>query len=416
MRIMKNTYKIILTFTLTLLFQFGVNAQTLDSLFQLAIENNSELKAVNSEFQSILLKQDQVSQLPNPQIGVGVPILRPETRLGPQVMMVSATQMFPWFGTFDAKKEVVLQMSKAKYEELSAIKLDLFYQIKVAYFKIQFLSQKEHLYEEAISNYETIESIALAKVESGQATLADVLRIQTKVEEYTNLMKQIENEKTGLYSQINNITNQPLEQEVIIKDSLDSDLISYDLESYRIKIENHHPLLNKLNYQIAASESRIIEDQKNNLPTIGIGVDYSLVNQRTDADPLNNGRDILVPKVMVSIPIYRKSYTSSVKEEQLYQESINFRKENLTDQMISNIISYKAEYDNAKLNFDLTKSQIEKISSAYEILLGSYSADGKKIEELLSTQNELINLKLKSDFSELNMAISKAKIERLTNY
>ena len=209
---MKNTYKIILTFTLTLLFQFGVNAQTLDSLFQLAVENNSELKAVNSEFQSILLKQDQVSQLPNPQIGVGVPILRPETRLGPQVMMVSATQMFPWFGTFDAKKEVVLQMSKAKYEELSAIKLDLFYQIKVAYFKIQFLSQKEHLYEEAISNYKTIESIALAKVESGQATLADVLRIQTKVEEYTNLMKQIENEKTGLYSQINNITNQPLDQ------------------------------------------------------------------------------------------------------------------------------------------------------------------------------------------------------------
>ncbi|MCB0409191.1 MAG: TolC family protein, partial [Flavobacteriales bacterium] len=192
--------------------------------------------------------------------------------------------------------------------------------------------------------------------------------------------------------------------------------ISYDLESYRIKIENHHPLLNKLNYQIAASESRIIEDQKNNLPTIGVGVDYSLVNRRTDADPLNNGRDILVPKVMVSIPIYRKSYKSSVKQEQLYQESINFRKENLTDQMISNIISYKAEYDNAKLNFDLTKSQVEKISSAYEILLGSYSADGNKIEELLSTQNELINLKLKSDFSELNMAISKAKIERLTNY
>jgi outer membrane protein TolC len=171
-----------------------------------------------------------------------------------------------------------------------------------------------------------------------------------------------------------------------------------------------------LNYQIAASESRIIEDQKSNLPTIGVGVDYSLVNRRTDADPLNNGRDILVPKVMVSIPIYRKSYKSSVKQEQLYQESINYRKESLTDQMISNIISYKAEYDNAKLNFDLTKSQIEKISSAYEILLGSYSADGNKIEELLSTQNELIILKLKSDFSELNMAISKAKIERLTNY
>jgi len=413
---MKNTCKTTLTFALMLLLQFGLNAQTLDSLFQLAVENNSELKAINSEFKSILLKQDQVSQLPNPQIGVGVPILRPETRLGPQVMMVSATQMFPWFGTFETKKEVVVQMSKVKYEELSAVKLDLFYKIKVAYFKLQFLSQKENLYSEAIANYKTMESISLAKVESGQATLADVLRIQTKVDEYTYLLKQIENEKTGLYSQINNITNQPLNQEVIIIDSLDFDLISYDLKSYRIKIENNHPLLNKLNYQIATSESRIIEDQKNNLPTIGIGVDYSLVNRRTDAALLNNGRDILVPKVMVSIPIYRKSYTSSVKQEQFYQESINHRKENLTDQMISNIISYKAEFDNAKFSFELAKSQLEKISSAYKILLDSYSTDGKKIEELLSTQNEFINLKLKLDYSELNMAISKAKIERLTNY
>ena len=112
---------------------FQTVAQSLDSLLQMAVENNTELKAVDLEYKSILEKRDQVSQLPNPQIGVGVPVLRPETRLGPQVMMVGASQMFPWFGTLKSREEVIVSMSKAKYEQLSLIKLELFYQIKSAY-------------------------------------------------------------------------------------------------------------------------------------------------------------------------------------------------------------------------------------------------------------------------------------------
>ena len=91
------------------------NAQPLDSLLQLVVNNNTQLKAIELEYQAVLEKKNQVNQLPNPQLGVGVPVLRPETRLGPQMMMVSATQMFPWFGTLKSKEEVVISMSKAKY-------------------------------------------------------------------------------------------------------------------------------------------------------------------------------------------------------------------------------------------------------------------------------------------------------------
>lgn len=416
MKNIKNRYKMVLTCLFILGIQLVSTAQSLDSLFQLAVENNTELKALELEYQAILIRQDQVSQLPNPQLGIGAPILRPETRLGPQVMMVSASQMFPWFGSFKAKKEVVIQMSKAKYEELSAIKLELFFRIKTAYYQLVFLSQKEKLFSETVTNYRALETIALAKVESGQSSLADVLRIQTKIDEYIVLLEQINIEKTDLYAQINNVTNQPLANKILIQDSMDYELIDYDLGQFRSKIENHHPLINKLDFQIAVSNSKIAVNKKNNQPGLGIGLDYNLVNPRVDATPMNNGRDILVPKVMVSIPIYRKSYTSVFKEEKLNQEALNYKKESITDQMISTIISYKSAYDNAQLTYDLSRTQLEKISSAYKILEASYSADGKKIEELLSTQNELINLKLKLDFSRLNMAVSKAKIERLTDY
>jgi hypothetical protein len=60
-----------------------------------------------------------------------------------------------------------------------------------------------------------------------------------------------------------------------------------------------------------------------------------LVGERTDANPMNNGRDILVPKVMVSIPIYRKSYRAKIEEENLIQQALTVKKETITDKMIN---------------------------------------------------------------------------------
>ncbi|CAG5082069.1 TolC family protein [Parvicella tangerina] len=413
---MKITKQILLIVVLIVTCHSASKAQSLDSLYQMAVEHNTTLKAIASEYEAILTKEDQVSQLPNPQIGVGVPVLRPETRLGPQVMMISASQMFPWFGTFDSKKAVILEMSKAKYEEISAVKLDLFYQIKSAYYQLVFLDQKRALYERSLENYTLMESTALAKVEAGEASIADVLRIQAKIDEYQSLIQQLENDKLSFAAQINQVTHRPLDQEIVTRETIGISLDNYDLDAFKSKISNHHPLIAKLDHQIEVSKNKVNVNQKMNQPTIGVGLDYGMINLRTDADPMNNGRDILTPKLMVSIPLYRKGYHAVNQEEELTQTALTFKKESLTDDMLSKIISYKSDYDNAALTLELIKKQEQKLESAYEVLVASYSADGKKIEELLTIQNELILLKLKAYQSELIMGLAVAKIERLTNY
>src|SRR5690554_1442049 len=134
---MKTKYIIIATLLLT--STFNVKAQTLDSLLKKAYDNNPTLKAIQLEYEAALQKGPQVSQLPDPTVGVGVPILRPETRLGGQVLSVSASQMFPWFGTLKAKEDVALTMAKSKYEQIAAERLDIDYQIKTAYFNLYLL-------------------------------------------------------------------------------------------------------------------------------------------------------------------------------------------------------------------------------------------------------------------------------------
>lgn len=391
-------------------------AQTLDELLQMVVSNNTQLKSIELEYQAVLENKNQVNQLPNPQVGIGVPVLRPETRLGPQLMMVSASQMFPWFGTLKSKEDVVISMSKVKYEQLAIVKLDLFFQLKSAYFQLVFLNQQQSVLLKNIQLFESLESIALAKVESGSATLADVLRVQTKLQGLNQQLLMIDNQKLTFESKINELTKQPLDTKIEVSEDPEIAFEEQDLAKSRTKIESNHPLITQLNYQIEQSNSLMEVNDNMYKPAFGLALDYNLVGKRTDANPVNNGRDILVPKVMVSIPLYRKANLAKNQEEKLIQESLEIKKETVTDNMMALLISYKSELDNAQLELNLLESQIKITQMAYDILIADYSSSGKSFEDLLMVQNQLLEFELGQRQSTLKLNIAASKIERITKF
>ena len=397
------------------LVSISSQAQSLNTFLQKAVENNTELKSLLLQYEAELKRADQQDQLQNPTIGVGVPILRPETRLGAQILMINASQMFPWFGTLKAKKDVVLQMSKAKYERISAKKLQIFYKIKTAYYQLVFLNTEEEIIKNYIKIYSSLESFSLAKIESGQTTSADALRINIKLQALKQELLLIANRKRIFEIIINKETKEDLETRISAEENTLVFESEMDLNKYKEKIQNH-PLIAKLNKEFEVSQQKQKLNNKKGLPTIGLGLDYSLVNKRTDANPMYNGNDILIPKLSVSIPIYRKAYKAKNEEEKLVQQSLEMQKEDLIDNIISQLMQYQLEYNNALLETELTLKQIKTNNMVYEVLLAKYSSQGKGFDELLQIQNQIISFELKLEKSKLKKRIALAGIEMLTEY
>lgn len=396
---------------------FAVKAQTLDSLLKKAYDNNPTLKAIQLEYEAALQKGPQVSQLPDPTVGVGVPILRPETRLGGQVLSVSASQMFPWFGTLKAKEDVALTMAKSKYEQIAAERLDIDYQIKTAYFNLYLLQEQQKIIQKNIRIFETIEKVALAKVESGKSIASDVLTVRLKIEELNQQIQILEERKQGFSASINEAINNPNNDSIQVDTTkLALAELTYDLEQLKQKIESNHPVIKQLDWSIEASNKTLVLNTLDGKPSFGVGLDYSLVNGRTDAFPSNNGRDILIPKVMVSIPLYRKKYTAKKQEEELKQQAFELQKESLTNKMMSSIQGFKSEYKSAKLMFELANKQIEISNSAYDILLADYSSKGKRFDELMKLQSDINRYEIEIIKSIVQSHLAKFKIERLTDF
>ncbi len=396
---------------------FGLQAQSIDSLLSWAYENNPELKAVRLQYEAALQKGPQVSQLPDPTIGVGVPILRPETRLGPQVLNISANQMFPWFGSLQAREDVVLAMAKSNYEKIAATRLEIDFQIKSAYYDLYLLQMKQEIFRKRLRFFSAIEQVALGKVESGKAIASDVLTVQTKIEELAQQIKILQLRKRSYEVQINEAANRPLYDSIIVQLSdLGIATLNYDTTLFKEKIVVYHPLIKQLDWQIEASKKEVVVNAAKGNPSLGLGLDYGLVNKRTDASPEHNGRDILIPKVMISVPIYRKGYEAKNKEEELKQLAFQWQKESLANKILSRLESYRIEYESAVLLYTLAQIQIEIATSAYEILLSAYTSKGTRFDEMMMLQNDLTKYQIDLIDAVIQTHQAKFKVERLTDF
>lgn len=400
-----------------LLTIFSAKAQSLNYFLQEAYANNPELKALQLEYESALEKGKQVSQLVDPQLGIGVPVLRPETRVGAQALMVNASQMFPWFGTLKTKEDIALTMAKTKYENISLTRLNLNYIIETSYYELLLIKEKQEVLIKHIALFKSLENSSLSKVESGSASVSDVLTLQIKGSELAEQVDLLELQKLEYIALINSKINRRVSEDIVIEGDFNKPaLLDFDLEKNEARIKDFHPLLQQLNWQIMSSEKEQKLNSLSGKPSIGIGLDYALVLKRTDQLPMNNGRDILIPKIMLSLPIYRKKYKAKDREEELQQEAFSYQKEDVVNQILSKLEALKSSYDQQILNIQYKQNQLELTNAAYKILLGEYSNKNLRFDELVQIQNKKFIYEIEIRTAILNSYIVRAEINRLTNF
>lgn len=408
--------KIILSFALVMLFHGMSWGQSLIHFLDKAHQQNPAMQAVVLSYEAALKKAPQVEQLPQPSVGVGIPLLSPETRLGAQRLTLSAQQLFPWFGTQKAKKEVVLKQAKSQYEQIILTRLTLDFKLKSAYYRYYYLEKKEALLTKNHGLYFALEQVVLAQVESGKAIASDALRIQLEREAIGQEIKLLANEKEAAQAVLNALINAPQNTPIEIDTTnLEPAIppISWEKRFQKVK---EHPALKQFDWQTEQSQANLRLNDLEGKPSLGLGIDYSVVEPRTDAQPQNNGRDILMPKIKFTVPLYRKKIKAKKQEEEINQQRYALQKQEKYNGLLSELKRFKAALESAVLRFDLFKKQIALAQSSHKILLGAYSSEGKHFEELLALQRSLNDYELKQLKAILDSHLALINIERITNF
>lgn len=408
---MIRTYKHIGCLLLLSISSF-LQAQTLEDYLKVAAENNPGLKAKYAEFEAAMQLVAQANALPDPVLSFGYFISPVETRVGPQQAKFGLSQMFPWFGTLAAKGEMATLMAEAKYQEFLNAKNELYFKVKAAWYPLYEVNYILLLQKENREILFTFKDLSTTSFKNGKGSMVDVIRVDIMIENANTEIKLLKDKKKPLLTHFNKLLNRVDTLPVTLVDSL---VVLEVAEYYRKdSLLTANPMLAAFDLRLRSAKEQEELARKQSLPKFGVGLDYVIVGERTDMVIPDNGKNVVMPMVSVSLPIFRSKYRAAVDEAQFTQSAITSYKEEFENNLVSTYEMTWYELDRANQLIDLYHEQIVKTEQAITLLLTAYSNSGKDFEEVLRMQQELLKYQMAETTALKEYYTALAKLDYIT--
>ncbi len=369
----------------------GLEAQTsMSDYLRIAAEQNPGLKAKYNLYLAALESVNQQAVLPDPTLSFGYFISPVETRVGPQRFKLSIAQMFPWKGTLKTREKASAAMAKVRFEEFQESKNQLFLKVKNQWIALYELKEEIKITRANLEILKSYEPITKTKYEANLVSLADLIRVQIKVEDAETQLKLLELKRTPLLSDFNTLLNRALDTPVDTNEVLDNKQPDLLLDSALV----NQPRITAAQAGLEAADAQITLAELKRMPNLGFGLDYAFVGKRNDINVPDNGKDILMPMVSVSLPIFGKKNASMKKEAELRKESLSAGLEMVQNEVKNQWTKTQYQIDKSETELGLYQAEIEKTNLLLRVLTTEYSNDNRNFEELLITQQHLLQLQL----------------------
>ncbi|WP_242118696.1 TolC family protein [Aestuariivivens sediminicola] len=376
------------------------NAQQLDTFIEEALRNNPEIQKFEMQYKIVSEKVNEVNTIPNTEFGAGYFVSEPETRTGAQRFKVSVKQMLPWFGTISSRENYVNALADAKYEDIVIAKRKLMASVSKSFYNLYAINAKQKVLSENIKLLKIYETMALTSVEVGKASVVDVLRLQMRQNDLQQLNDILHYQFLSETTNFNTLLNR---EDTGTVHSIDNLLIpAQDVEIHPEGL-NVHPELLKYDKLFQSIEQSELLNQKEGSPMIGFGLDYINVQPRPGMNFSDNGKDIIMPMVSVSIPIFNKKYKSVSKQNELQQQEIQFQKQERLNALQTRLDTAVNERLASRISHTTATKNLKQARDAEAILIKNYETGRINFNDVL-------------DIQELQLKFQLNQIEAVQNY
>ncbi|NNC83715.1 MAG: TolC family protein [Flavobacteriales bacterium] len=388
------THRIFICIFLFSLLSTVVTAQSIEELTTEALENNPGVKASYARFEAEMQTIAQASALPDPTFSFGYFISPVETRVGPQRMKFSLAQMFPWFGTLQAKSDVRTHLAEAAYQEFLDQQHLLELTVRITYYDLWEIHERIDLLEDNLVLLKSRKELALSGFSVGRNSMADVIRTDIMIEQSETAIRLLQDKIAPLEFQMNAALNRSQQDSIRIIDRFDSS--SLDLPQVADSGLFNNGNLQAVRSRIKAAEAAEVLATRQGRPSFGLGLDYVLVDDRPIQGLDDNGKDVIMPMVSMSLPIFRKKYKAQTQEAVLRKEAMEFSEQNMVNELESKLELKKYAVESSVENIELYTEQVTNAKQVRDLLISDYSNSGAGYDEVLAIEDQLLDYQKKT--------------------
>ena len=367
--------KKILTALLFMLTSLTAAANDTDSLqvyMLAAIQSNPAVSASYNRYKAQMEASTGAGQLPDPEFGMSI---------YPQAMHHMAQQ---W-------------QAEAMYQRFREEGLSLVFDVQKQWYDILLTRQQLKSVRENLKTLKDIEQVALAQYRTAlgmkNSRMSDQLRLQA---EELRLQEQIESlrDKEKLQCrQLNLLMHRDADSKLVLPDSMS--IRPFPVVDWG-KLESASPRLQQLSAQEKMYRSQADAVRGQGFPRIGIGLEY-MVNGKINIPvmPDMNGKNMVMPMLKVTLPIYRSKTRAGIKSAQLMQQSANDAYLRQQDELHAQYLSVEQRAEDAKRQASLYDNELKLLNQTLHLMVAEYANGTTSLTDILQTSRENIDYSLK---------------------
>jgi outer membrane protein TolC len=136
---------------------------------------------------------------------------------------------------------------------------------------------------------------------------------------------------------------------------------------------------------------------------IGFGLDYIPVSKRPDMSFSDNGKDVFMPMISVSVPLFNNKYKSTSLQNELKQLEITSQRDNRLNVLETAFAQAISQRNQARIKYATQVKNLKQANDAEEILIKNYETGTIDFNDVLEIQ-------------ELQLKFQINQIEAITTY
>ena len=242
---------------------------------------------------------------------------------------------------------------------------------------------------------------------SSQGGMVNLIRVRIETGDLENRLASLRDQWLTEKTRFNSYLNRKPDTEVYVNDSLPEALLPASLVILADSIGNN-PMIRMLEADREANEAKITMATRMGYPMIGVGLNYSLIRKFPDVTSPMNGKDMVMPMITATLPIYRKKYRV-LRQEAGFLRDVSIESAlNVRNELVVNYTEALQQYNDSGRRLELFERQASLAERTITLLTASFSAAGSDFEEILRMQQQLLDYQFKKIEAQVdrNMAIA----------
>lgn len=358
-----------------------------DALVALALDQHPAVEAASAEAEAAAARVRQAGSLPDPMLGWGEMLESVETRLGPQQRVLSLQQSLPWPGTLGARGSAARAREHAAGAAIEDARVAVAAGVYRAWAGAAWLAEMQQLLRRQAILVASLEQSLRASFESGDGAYADLLRVQLEQARLDDRQRGLADQAPAALARL----DAALGLEAGMSGALPSVLPDAPALPSGAR-DQRHPALDALGHRARAAELDAEAAGRAGRPQLTLGVDWIQIGEPA-ADMADGGKDALVARVGVSLPLWRGKHDGARQAADAAATGLaaqhQARRLGLEARTIAAEVNLEDAVRRARLHRD---DLLPRARQAYEATLAAYQAGRGSLSDALGAERTLLDL------------------------